>query len=87
MDGTTELWWDSCCPKWQSADSSGWPICGHHLQAVGRKPIQKNMRKLYMMQTCQPPLFSGNSGMWVMKFDFCRGISGSNYLTELKSSA
>jgi len=42
--------------KWQSADSSGWPICGHHLQAVGRKPTQ-NMRKLYMMETCQPPLF------------------------------
>jgi len=48
--------------KWQFADSSGWPICGHHLQAVGRKPTQ-NMWKLYMMQTRQTPLFSGNFGM------------------------
>jgi len=72
--------------KWQSADSRGWPICGYRLQAVGRKPTQ-NMRKLYMMQTCQPPLFSQNFGMCVMKYGFCRGISGGNYLTELKSRA
>jgi len=48
--------------KWQFADNSGWPISGHHLQAVGRKPTQ-NMRKLYMMQTCQIQLFSENFGM------------------------